>query len=91
MVGQMTDLERAQAHMEHEQEELAWARKYETEENALHYFENGFLAALSWVWEEQEKVSYGHGPMMSYIDWLKVSAAVNEEIRRIPREIEDTD
>jgi hypothetical protein len=57
----MTELERARAHLKSEQEVLA-ARRLLAEgapfpdewEPSVRNAENGVLAALSWVWEEQE-------------------------------------
>lgn len=49
----MTSLERAQAHLLVVQGALAIARKYDFSPHSD--WEDPFLAALSWVWEEQEK------------------------------------
>ena len=54
----MTDLERARAHLLYEQRCLAAARRIAGLKPAsLRAFESAFLAALIWVWEEQEKAA----------------------------------
>lgn len=53
----MSNLERARAHLLYERANLAAARHYfsdaHMEDEYLRKFESAFLAALSWVWEEQ--------------------------------------
>jgi hypothetical protein len=53
----MTDLERARAHLLACQSQYAFFRKSQISyrDRAIEVTENNFLAALSWVWEEQEK------------------------------------
>ena len=55
----MTDLERARAHLLGRQADLAEARIWKATHSpglGMTAYENNFLAALSWVWEEQVKV-----------------------------------
>jgi hypothetical protein len=57
----MTELERARAHLRDSQENLSWRRfqqqhgKHPADWHALRWAEDVFLAALSWVWQEQER------------------------------------
>lgn len=48
----MTELERARAHLRGCQIDLVWARGWHP--NTIPKYETAVLAALSWVWEEQE-------------------------------------
>jgi hypothetical protein len=52
----MTDLERARAHLRLRQRDLAAVRKASFFFNDCSHYENAVLAALSWVWEEQERI-----------------------------------
>ena len=80
----MTDLERARAHLLRCQTHLRnWRVFKRTMPNAhIEHFEEALLAALSWVWEEQEKVSYGIGPATRFIGAWKAEKAKMEEMRR---------
>lgn len=53
--AQMSDLERARAHLLYCQSQLARAREFRWVGEYTQNVERHFLAALSWVWEEQEK------------------------------------
>jgi len=81
----MTDLERARAHLLRQQQILANWRKTKAICPFIidiRHYEDAVLAALSWVWEEQEKVSYGIGPATRFIGAWKAEKAKMEEMRR---------
>lgn len=63
----MTELERARAHLRYCQDALATYRR-----NGIRYLVPGteacVLAALSWVWEEQERLSFA-GNDAAYAEW----------------------
>jgi hypothetical protein len=61
----MTDLERARAHLLFERRNLAVARKHRSVFGGLDHHESAVLAALSWVWEEQEK----HEKERAFQEW----------------------
>jgi hypothetical protein len=53
----MTELERARAHLKTSHANLAWRRqKHSRCPNLIKDCENQYLAALSWVWDEQENL-----------------------------------
>jgi len=51
-----SELERARAHLLDCQNDLIWCRKYGYLIEYEPTYEKHFLAALSWVWEEQNRV-----------------------------------
>lgn len=56
----MTELERARAHLQVCQYDLAGARLLQwclAGERRLRFVEEAYLAALSWVWDAQERAS----------------------------------
>lgn len=53
----MTELERARAHLRASQNDLAKIRGAGMPPWIIGFAEGNVLAALSWVWEEQEKVN----------------------------------
>lgn len=50
-----SELERARAHLRKCQDSLASWRENLPQNRSVEFVENNVLAALSWVWEEQEK------------------------------------
>lgn len=82
----MTELERARAHLRICQEHLKWARA-DTAAMAspptsdfLTRIENHVLAALSWVWEVQEKERFGNaGDVLT----IEIGAMSHEQERAL--------
>jgi len=51
----VTELEQARAHLRETQERLAYERGY-NDLDRIRFFERCTLAALSWVWDAQERL-----------------------------------
>jgi hypothetical protein len=52
----MTELERARDLLRENQGDLAYERKYGSDPIRTRYYEGCVLAALSWVWDAQERL-----------------------------------
>jgi hypothetical protein len=67
----MTELERARAHLQVCQYDLAGARLLQwclAGKRRLRFVEEAYLAALSWVWDAQERQKIKIGDTVSWID-----------------------
>ena len=71
----MTELERARAHLSECQGYLSRCRRYGYEIGNIAFHENTVLAALSLVWEEQEKNRLG--------EWYGREAALHAQFTLI--------
>ncbi len=65
----MTELERARAHLRSSQYDLAKVRKANFHDQIVLWSEANVLAALSWVWEEQEKAAVPESAPWHYSKW----------------------